>query len=65
MLAGPLIGDEGIVYAEIDAAVARASRQQFDAVGHYSRSDVLRLAADASTARRRSSCRDNGCLRPR
>jgi nitrilase len=48
VLAGPLVGEEGIVYAEIDAAVARAGRQQFDAVGHYSRSDVLRLVVDAT-----------------
>jgi nitrilase len=41
VLAGPLVGEEGIVYAEVDAAAARASRHQFDAVGHYSRPDVF------------------------
>ena len=30
ILAGPLIGEEGVLYAEIDAGRARSSRQQFD-----------------------------------
>ena len=37
ILAGPLLEEEGILYAEIDPAKARASRHQFDPVGHYSR----------------------------
>ena len=48
VLAGPLTGEEGIVCAEIDAGAARASRQQFDPVGHYSRPDVFRLHVDAT-----------------
>jgi len=48
VLAGPLIGEEGILYAEIDARQARAARQQFDPVGHYGRSDVLRLVVDTT-----------------
>jgi len=48
VLAGPLIGEEGVLYAEIDAARARISRQQFDPVGHYGRSDVLQLAVDTT-----------------
>jgi hypothetical protein len=43
---GPLGGTEGIVYAEIDADHARKVRRQFDPVGHYSRSDILRLVVD-------------------
>jgi nitrilase len=46
VLAGPLLEEEGILYAEIDPAKARASRHQFDPVGHYSRPDVFRLVVD-------------------
>jgi nitrilase len=48
ILAGPLVGEEGVLCAEIDAARARSGRQQFDPVGHYSRSDVLRLVVDTA-----------------
>ena len=48
VLAGPLTGEEGILYAEIDAGQARAARQQFDPVGHYGRPDVFRLHVDTS-----------------
>jgi len=46
VVAGPLIGEEGILYADIDATVGRHARYQFDAVGHYGRPDVLRLLVD-------------------
>ena len=48
VLAGPLIGEEGILCAEIDARQARAARQQFDPVGHYGGPDVFRLHVDTS-----------------
>jgi nitrilase len=43
VLAGPLGGETGILYAEIDADAARLARRQFDVVGHYSRPDVFRF----------------------
>jgi nitrilase len=46
IIAGPLIEREGILYAEIDAAVAHRSRREFDPVGHYARPDVFRLHVD-------------------
>lgn len=46
IIAGPLIGSEGILYAEVDATVAHRSRREFDPVGHYARPDVFRLVVD-------------------
>lgn len=51
ILAGPLIGEEGIIHAEIDAAEARASRHQFDPAGHYARPEVLRLHVNTDAIR--------------
>jgi nitrilase len=46
ILAGPLVEEEGILYAELDAHAARMSRQHFDVGGHYGRPDVFHLAVD-------------------
>ncbi|HEX3622703.1 MAG TPA: carbon-nitrogen hydrolase family protein [Acidimicrobiales bacterium] len=46
LLAGPLVEQEGILMAEVDVTRARASRRQFDPVGHYARSDVFTLTVD-------------------
>jgi nitrilase len=43
-LAGPLYGEEGILYAELDPARLAEERQRFDPAGHYHRPDVLSLA---------------------
>jgi predicted amidohydrolase len=41
LIAGPLYGEEGIVYADCDLKKALHAKRLFDAVGHYSRADVL------------------------
>ena len=43
LLAGPLHGEEGILYAEIDPRRARGTRSQLDVAGHYARPDVFQL----------------------
>jgi len=47
-LAGPLYGEEGILYAELDPARVLAERQRFDPAGHYHRPDLLRLGVNPS-----------------
>ncbi len=41
VIAGPLYDEEGIVYADCDLRVGLRAKRWFDAVGHYSREDVL------------------------
>jgi nitrilase len=43
VLAGPVTEMETILYAEVDATIARNARREFDVVGHYARPDVFRL----------------------
>ncbi len=53
IIAGPLYGEEGIVIAECDLRRGLHAKRWFDAVGHYSRTDVLAapaVAADAGVA---------------
>jgi len=40
---GPLYGEEGILYADLDLEEICKSRFDFDVVGHYSRPDVFEL----------------------
>ena len=42
-LAGPLYGEEGILYAQLDPDRLAEERQRFDPAGHYHRPDVLQL----------------------
>jgi nitrilase len=46
-LGGPLYGEEGILYAELDPARLWEERQRFDPAGHYHRPDVLQLTVNA------------------
>jgi len=48
LLAGPLIKETGIIYAELDAANARSARRGLDTVGHYSRPDVFQLSVNTA-----------------
>jgi nitrilase len=41
VIAGPLYGEEGIVIADCDLRLGLHAKRLFDAVGHYSREDVL------------------------
>jgi nitrilase len=41
VIAGPLYGEEGMVVADCDLRVGLRAKRWFDAVGHYSREDVL------------------------
>ncbi|RLB32285.1 MAG: nitrilase [Deltaproteobacteria bacterium] len=43
VLAGPLYGDEGILYADLNLAEIIKGKLDFDVVGHYARPDVFRL----------------------
>jgi nitrilase len=43
IVAGPLVGEEGILYADVDPEVVIEERQLRDISGHYSRNDVLHL----------------------
>jgi len=46
---GPLYGEEGMVIAECDLRAGLHAKRWFDAVGHYSREDVLGAQAPAGT----------------
>ena len=47
-LAGPLYGQEGILFADLDLGEVPRSKVDFDVVGHYARPDVFRLVVNES-----------------
>jgi nitrilase len=54
VIAGPLYGEEGIVVADCDLRRGLHAKRWFDAVGHYSRDDVLPEPAGGAASSRRS-----------
>jgi nitrilase len=62
LLAGPLVGEEGILYADLDLGRLIGDRQLLDVTGHYARPDVLQLVVDR-TAREPVATRSLTSLR--
>jgi nitrilase len=54
-LAGPLYGEEGILYAELEPSRLDEERQRFDPSGHYHRPDVLGLRVSPNPSRAETS----------
>lgn len=52
-LAGPVVGREEILMAELDFTARHIAKSTFDPVGHYSRPDVLSLMLNAPQGRER------------
>jgi nitrilase len=50
LIGGPLYGEEAIVYADCDLRKALHAKRLFDAVGHYSRAEVLAAPPAAGSA---------------
>ncbi len=64
VLAGPLYGQEGILYADLDQGEIARGKYDFDVTGHYARPDVFRLVVNeqprASVVFRRDDALDDG-----
>ncbi|CAA9559902.1 MAG: Cyanoalanine nitrilase [uncultured Thermomicrobiales bacterium] len=45
-LAGPLWGQEGILYADLNQAAIAEGKFDFDVIGHYARDDIFSFAVD-------------------
>jgi nitrilase len=54
VIAGPLYGEEGMVVADCDLRAGLHAKRWFDAVGHYSRADVLSADGRSTPAPRGS-----------
>jgi nitrilase len=52
-LAGPLFGQEGILYADLDLDAIAGAKFDFDPIGHYARPDIFTLTVDERPQGRR------------
>ena len=59
-LAGPVTGQEAIVYGELDLARIAEEQQPLDAAGHYNRPDVFNLTVDERPRRQVNWVRGDG-----
>ena len=50
VLAGPLYGEEGILYADLDMGEVARGKFDFDVVGHYARPDIFKLVVNEKPA---------------
>jgi nitrilase len=50
VLAGPLYGEEGVLFADLDLGEVARGKVDFDAVGHYARPDVFQLTVNERPA---------------
>lgn len=46
VLAGPLMGEEGVLLVDLDLRELARQRLEFDVIGHYARPDIFRLEVD-------------------
>ncbi len=51
VIAGPLYGEEGILYADLDMGEVVRGRLDFDVAGHYARPDVFELRVNQTERR--------------
>jgi nitrilase len=50
VIAGPLYGEEGVLFADLDLGEVARSKIDFDVVGHYARPDVFQLIVNEQPA---------------
>ncbi|CAG2156072.1 Nitrilase [Cupriavidus yeoncheonensis] len=51
VLAGPVLDEETILYADIDTTIGRGGNLDFDVCGHYSRPEVFHLSVNTAPMR--------------